>query len=223
MKRHADITCNMATVTDFSKAFDVQPNTIRYWSKQYADFLSDDANPGKGETRIYSDDDGRVIAFIAEMRNEGQTFENISASLAAGERGQWPIDDKKTRQDADREGEPVDNRTMALVTQLTAKAASLEGENKALTEERDYLRTQYETAIERATIAETKLEILTSSSTETAPESQPPPVDDTPGPAIEDTDDQPVDDAETIEDPAPAAAPKLTIVQRIKILFTGKS
>jgi len=201
----------MATVTDFKKAFDVQPNTIRGWSKQYADFFSPSANPPKGKTRIYSDDDGRVMAFIAEMRNEGQTFETISASLAAGERGKWPPDDDETRQDDDAEGEQVNNRTMALVTQLTAKAASLEGENKTLIEERDYLRNEVKAALERATIAETKLSIYESQPPEKTLEPQPLPVESTPGA-----------DIETIEDDTAAAAHKLTLGDRLRILFTGK-
>ena len=153
----------MPTISAFKKAYDVQPNTIRQWSRTFADFLEPGANPPNGKTRTYSDDDARVIALVAAMRQDNRPYEAIRAALAAGDRGQWPIESDQTAQDAPGR----DENTFALVTQLTARAASLEGELGATKQERDYLRDQLQQAQTtaqdaqiRATIAETKLEAL---------------------------------------------------------------
>lgn len=153
----------MTTISAFKKAYGVQSNTIRQWSRTFADFLEPGANPPKGETRTYSDDDARVIALVAAMRQDHKPYESIRAALAAGDRGQWPIESTQTGQDAPG---PQEN-TFALVTQLTARAASLEGELGATKQERDHLRAQLQqsqvTAQDaqiRATVAETELKIL---------------------------------------------------------------
>jgi len=153
----------MPTVSDFRDAYDVQPNTIRTWTSTFAEFLSDGANPPKGEHRSYTDDDGRVIDLIATMRNEQKSYEEIRAALAEGDRGQWPQPDTQDAQDRKER----DQNTFALVTQLTARAASLEGELGAIKEERDHLRNQLQDAQatvqdaqKRAVEAETELRIL---------------------------------------------------------------
>jgi len=131
----------MATISDFTKAYDVQPNTIRQWSRTFAAFLTPGANPGKGETRVYTDADSRVIALIATMRQERASYENIRAALAAGDRGQWPIESNQAPQDAPGQ----QDNALALINQLTIKASSLEGELGAIKGERDHLREQLET------------------------------------------------------------------------------
>ena len=156
---------SMPTISDFKNAFDVQPNTLRAWSGTFADFLDDGANPPKGETRIFTDKDGRVIALIASMRKDNKPYEAIRASLAADELGQWPIESANDAPEQDAPGEQ--DRAFALVTQLTAKASALEGEVGAIREERDHLRSQLKqeqqerltAEIERAA-AVAKLELL---------------------------------------------------------------
>lgn len=140
----------MATISDFTKVYDVQPNTIRQWSKTFADFLTPGANPPKGETRVYSDADGQVIALIADMRQDHQSYESIHAALAAGDRGQWPPDAPPVPQDAP--GQP--ENTLQLITHLTAKASQLEGELGAIKGERDHLRNQLDIAQDARRTAE---------------------------------------------------------------------
>jgi DNA-binding transcriptional MerR regulator len=151
----------MNTVTGLSNALGVTPATIRRWSGEFSDYLSRHASPPPGETRVFSDDDAAVLALVAEMRRVNIDLETITAALAAGERGQWPPDNRQ-----DDAGE-TQQAPMALVTQLTAKASSLEGELKATKTELDRriaeLKDAQDAAREsekRATIAETKLEAL---------------------------------------------------------------
>jgi DNA-binding transcriptional MerR regulator len=161
----------MPTISDFKKAYSVQPNTIRAWSRTFADYLTPGANPGKGETRIYTGDDARVIAQVAAMRQERASYETIRAALAAGDRGQWPLESDKPTQDAPG----GDENTFALVTRLTAKASALEGELGAIKGERDYLRLQLTSAQDvaqdaqiRAAAAESRLQVLEELQTENA-------------------------------------------------------
>lgn len=146
----------MLTVSELARMLNVTPATIRRWSGEFGKFLSDAATPPKGETRLYSDTDAAALALVGEMRRAGADLDTICDALAAGELGQLPND---TQQD--------DNNTLALVTQITARAASLEGELKATMQERDYLRQQVETAQaaaqdaeKRAIVAETKLQAV---------------------------------------------------------------
>ena len=131
----------MPKLSDFTKAYDVQPNTIRQWSKTFGDFLAPGANPPKGEIRTYSNEDAQVIALIANMRQERASYETIRAALAAGDRGQWPIESNQAPQDAPGQ----QDNALALINQLTVKASSLEGELGAIKGERDHLREQLET------------------------------------------------------------------------------
>ena len=92
-----------------------------------------------------------------------RSYESIRAALAAGDRGQWPLESDQPAQDAPGSQE----NTFALVTQLTARAASLEGELGATKQERDHLRDQLKEAQAtaqdahiRASEAETELRIL---------------------------------------------------------------
>ena len=177
----------MATVTDFTEEYDVRSNTIRQWAKVFADFLEPGANPEKGETRVFSDDDGRVIALVAKMRQDNQSYEKIRAALADGDRGPWPPISADTAQDAPGQQE----NTFALVTQLTAKASQLEGELGAIRNERDHLRQQVETAQDarrqaenHAVSLETELRILKELTEDKTPQGEKtavPQDDDKPG------------------------------------------
>jgi len=154
----------MNTVTGLSNALGVTPATIRRWSGEFSDYLSRHASPPRGETRVFSDDDAAVLALVAEMRRVNIDLETITAALAAGERGHWPPDN---RQDDAGQAQTADGAPMALVTQLTAKASSLEGELKATKTELDRRIAELKDAQnaardaeKRATIAETKLEAV---------------------------------------------------------------
>lgn len=75
------------TVGDIAKRFGVNPQTVRQWAAQFAPFLSMSANPDKGETRLFDEDDLRVFALIAYMRGKGASFDEIQVSLESGQRG----------------------------------------------------------------------------------------------------------------------------------------
>ena len=131
----------MATsVSDFAKAFGVDPNTIRHWGKQFSEFLSPGANPGRNEERRYTAGDEQVIALIGELRAENRPYEAIRAALAAGDRGQWPPDIPAAAQDEPGQAGTPGTALSIREQRLTATVAHFEGELGAIREERDHLR-----------------------------------------------------------------------------------
>jgi DNA-binding transcriptional MerR regulator len=58
-------------------------NTIRTWSGKYADYLSKNANAAR---RRYSFEDIRVLATIADYRQQGLSFDAIEQALKEGKR-----------------------------------------------------------------------------------------------------------------------------------------
>lgn len=64
--------------------------TLGSWVREFKDFLSSDANPGRGRNRQFSYEDLCVLKLVKEMRDQGFKFEDIHASLLNGSRGDVP-------------------------------------------------------------------------------------------------------------------------------------
>jgi DNA-binding transcriptional MerR regulator len=64
--------------------------TIANWCKEFAEHLSVTATPSEGSHRRFTDDDLTVFALVHTMKQMGNTYEEIHASLANGQRGQFP-------------------------------------------------------------------------------------------------------------------------------------
>ncbi len=73
-----------------SLIYNVSTETIRNWAEEFERYLSPTANPGKGRHRNFTAEDMGVLSLIAQMKNDGSTFEDIHASLNAGSRGEPP-------------------------------------------------------------------------------------------------------------------------------------
>jgi len=81
----------MYTTKHAQKLFDVKSDqTIRNWIKEFEEFFSVDATPGKGVDLQLTEEDMQVLAFIAEMRNERKPTDDIYVSLKSGSRGEVP-------------------------------------------------------------------------------------------------------------------------------------
>lgn len=152
----------MPTTSEIATACKVKPNTIRNWTREYAEFLSPDANPPKGSPRIYTIEDAETLLQIGILRADNTPPERIKAALLEGARVDWP-----NAGEGLEGGQPSPEMTLAVVNRLTAKAANLEGALTAVSSERDNLRqrleeaqTARETALERAIRAETELQIV---------------------------------------------------------------
>jgi hypothetical protein len=57
----------MATVSELARLLGVGRDTVKWWAKEYAEYLSLTARPAKGQERQFSEADLRVLAVIAEQ------------------------------------------------------------------------------------------------------------------------------------------------------------
>lgn len=71
--------------------FTISPETVRAWSEEFQEYLSESARPGVGRHRQFDDDDMRVLSLITQMKSENSaTFADIHEALKAGKRGRSP-------------------------------------------------------------------------------------------------------------------------------------
>jgi len=81
----------MYTTKHAQKLFDVKSDqTIRNWIREFQEFFSVEATPGKGIDLQLSEEDMRILDLIASMRAERQPSEQIYATLKSGQRGDLP-------------------------------------------------------------------------------------------------------------------------------------
>lgn len=128
----------MLKVGQAASRIDASPTWIRDNTKAFADFLSDSARPAKGGTRLYNDDDIAVLATIKRLKNEGQPTEAITAHLAAGGPLDYPPDAPESPQDAQSSSALMTEREIRLSTSYS----DIQGELRAVTNERDRLAGQ---------------------------------------------------------------------------------
>lgn len=67
---------------DIAKELNVSTNTIRGWCNQFSDHLSDRATPQSGRERVITSLDRTVLHYIAGLRNDGFTYDEIASRLA---------------------------------------------------------------------------------------------------------------------------------------------
>jgi DNA-binding transcriptional MerR regulator len=79
-------------IKDVAALFQYSESTIRNWSVEFVEYFSTDAQ-GAGRSRHFVDEDLTVFALIAQMKRTGYTFDDIHASLAAGQRADPPPKD----------------------------------------------------------------------------------------------------------------------------------
>lgn len=93
--------------------FGVTRQTISIWCREFADYLSPNANPTDNSRRSLNDDDFRVLSLIAEMTGDGKTYDAIHLALAAGQRGDlmMPTEDTSIV--------PVEQRIQSFVSRIT--------------------------------------------------------------------------------------------------------
>jgi regulator of replication initiation timing len=160
----------MYTTKHAQKLFDVKSDqTIRNWIKEFQEFFSIDATPGKGVDLQLTEDDMRVLACIAEMRNERRPADDIYASLKSGSRGEVPEYtpeelDLLVKGDYEKYLSTQVNELSLKIEQLTQeneelrlaiqpvrdKNIQLEAERSALEKQVDELKTQQERERERS-------------------------------------------------------------------------
>lgn len=80
----------MFTTGHITSLYDISRTTLAEWCKTFAPYLSATANPPKGAHRRYTDEDMGVFSLVHRLKRSGFTNDEISATLASGQRDTIP-------------------------------------------------------------------------------------------------------------------------------------
>ena len=100
------------TVSQAAKLLGVAPNTIRSYSKEFADHLSESATPLPGNERRYAHADMLVFSTVRVLRSRRTDQLSIEDTLAKGERIELVPETPETP--PEQRIEPIGTDTMAL-------------------------------------------------------------------------------------------------------------
>ena len=76
---------------DLAELFAVSRETIRRYTSEFKEYLSDSANPTEqGKHRIYTEDDLQVFALVTRLKAANHSEDDIHATLKAGIRDDLP-------------------------------------------------------------------------------------------------------------------------------------
>ncbi|MBL8165402.1 MAG: MerR family transcriptional regulator [Anaerolineae bacterium] len=78
------------TTQQVSGFFSLSHQTIKNYAAEFAAYLSPTATPGHNRQRQFTEDDLTVLALVVEMKRSGARYDDIHASLGAGQRGEMP-------------------------------------------------------------------------------------------------------------------------------------
>lgn len=145
---------DLSTVAQLARYTGVSGTTIRNWSAEFADYLSEHANPPKGTERRFTAEDIDVLATVATMREQLQDYGAIRRALDAGTR-LTPPDHEVPSQGSAAAPPTLPRVVETAITAHLARIAVLEQKIEDLTE-------RLIAAEKRATAAEAKLEVLQS-------------------------------------------------------------
>lgn len=120
------------TTRQIAAFFGVSTQTIRLWSEEFSEYLSELANPGTGKSRRFTREDTSVFSLISELRNLGHDMGRIHADLDSGERGEviLPSDEVRAIVSSDTE------------VRLAVQIDHLERQLQSVKSERDQLREE---------------------------------------------------------------------------------
>lgn len=138
---------NLKKPADIKELFDISHQTVRRWTDEFESYLSSNATPPSGQMRLFTDDDIRVFALVAEVKNRGGTYEDAHARLRAGERGVIPDEP------------PSEQEKQLVMSQLAIQNKKLRAQLEALTQERDEALEEIKNTREEVIRLQTKLEI----------------------------------------------------------------
>jgi len=172
---------------DLARYLGVSSNTIRNWTNEFKDYLSNAATNVNARQRIYNDRDVLVIGTIAQLSGAGSTYSEVHSKLSNGYRieslenvaggidtrvipaaaVEQMIDATEVRLELERvsaERDKLLDMVQGLQTQLQEEQerfkAELEAARNEKTEELTKRQEQVETLLERVGRAEAQVELL---------------------------------------------------------------
>lgn len=75
----------MATIAEVAQHLGVDRETVKTWTKEFAEHLSLTANPPKGKERQFGENDLRVLGLVSYYWEDDPDLEHIHAMLNSGE------------------------------------------------------------------------------------------------------------------------------------------
>jgi DNA-binding transcriptional MerR regulator len=133
---------NVMNTKEVADLFNYSESAVRIWANEFVGYLSTDAQ-GAGRSRHYTQEDLGVFALVAQMKRAGYTYEDIHASLVAGQRADPPSLDLPAN---------ISARFMTELNHLRTKVDALqrtEEENTALKIQIAQLQTEVRLLAER--------------------------------------------------------------------------
>lgn len=118
------------TTQHVTKTFGVSHQTVKNWCDEFASHLSPSARPETGRKRVFTTNDLKVFALVAEYHKRGFRYEDAHTALQSGQRGDIP----------DTESDITPTVPPALLVQLRDELAKRDAIISSLTSERDMER-----------------------------------------------------------------------------------
>ncbi len=137
---------NLKRPSDIKDLFDISHQTVRRWSEEFEQYLSTNATPPAGQMRLFTEDDVSVFSLVAQVKNNGGTYEDAHARLRAGERGDIP--DKP----------PSEQQKQIVMSQLAIQNKELRQQVESLTQQRDLFEEETRELRDKVIRLETRLE-----------------------------------------------------------------
>ncbi|MEZ4672595.1 MAG: MerR family transcriptional regulator [Anaerolineae bacterium] len=119
------------TTGNVTKLFNISPQTVKNWCDEFAKYLSSSATPGDGKKRIFTLNDVRVLALVADYHKRGFRWDDAHLALVNGQVGEIP-----------QETDIVNQPPPALLVSLRDKITDLETSIKKVESERDEYKGQ---------------------------------------------------------------------------------
>lgn len=72
-----------------ARLLNISSSTLHRWADCYSAFLDSDATPQKGQARVFSEHDVRVMLLVSELRHTGASQDHIRQALQKESLEQW--------------------------------------------------------------------------------------------------------------------------------------
>lgn len=81
----------MATISEMARLLGADRDTVKSWSKEFAEYLSLTTHPGKGKERQFCEADLRVLAVVAEHLELGNDADDVHYAINSGQQYAEPL------------------------------------------------------------------------------------------------------------------------------------
>jgi len=147
------------TVSQVARLIGIAPNTVRVYSRDYPDHLSDHATPGRGMERKFTEADIATLQTIRILRQQKKDYDTIDTLLSDGQRLE-PAEPTETPPEAIETPKIDDTSALAPVDLLNRFIVRYEEQIDDLTDQLAQSQETIGELKERAAKAEGRLEEL---------------------------------------------------------------